>query len=335
MTNPATCIEETLVPHTAYAKALTLLDQAYRYAGTPEPTCVAVIGESRTGKSRLIEEFTANHPPMRTDAGRDNPILSVRVPAKPTVKGLVELLLNAAGDPAYSKGTVNEKTLRLETLLQNAKTNAVVLDEFQHFQDKGTLKIMHEVSDWLKILVDRTRIVLVVAGLPSCQTVISQNAQLAGRFHSPVRMPRFDWMQPNDRDEFIGILGAFHMSLCEHFDVPDFSEEELAYRFYCGTGGLIGYVSKLLRLAVRNAMDANSHTITFQGLACAHAESVWDKEAHPGITNPFDLSLSLVPTQELSINAQKIGTAISPTPNARVHSPTPARLRVGQTLAAR
>jgi len=79
-----------------------------------------------------------------------------------------------------------------------------MIDEFQHFQDKGSRRIMHHVADWLKILVDDSKVALVVAGLSSCGAVISQNEQLAGRFLSPILMPRFDWKIDNHREEFVG-----------------------------------------------------------------------------------------------------------------------------------
>ena len=63
---------------------------------------------------------------------------------------------------------------------------------------------MHHVADWLKILVDETRCALVVAGLPSCQTVIDSNEQLAGRFHAPILMPRFSWQDRNNGKSLSG-----------------------------------------------------------------------------------------------------------------------------------
>jgi hypothetical protein len=37
--------------------------------------------------------------------------------------------------------------------MQGTQTRMIMIDEFQHFYDKGTKLIIHHVTDWLKILV--------------------------------------------------------------------------------------------------------------------------------------------------------------------------------------
>ncbi len=169
-------VDNTLVPHTAFEQASSRIEQCFAYAdGASEPICIAVVGESRTGKSRVLEECFATHPQARDSEGLNIPILRVKTPSKPTVKGLAELMLRAMNDPRFDAGTENAKTIRLQTLMKNAGTRMVMIDEFQHFYDKGLHKVMHHVADWLKILVDDCKVALVVAGLPSCRAVLDQN----------------------------------------------------------------------------------------------------------------------------------------------------------------
>lgn len=109
-------VETTLVPHTAFEEARSRIEQCFIYAEkTSEPICIALVGESRTGKSRVLEECYINHPRIRTPTGLDVPILLVKTPSKPTVKGLAELMLQKMGDPKFSVGTENTKTIRLQT----------------------------------------------------------------------------------------------------------------------------------------------------------------------------------------------------------------------------
>ena len=49
--------------------------------------------------------------------------------------------------------------------MKKSGTRMVMIDEFQHFYDRGKRQIMHNVADWLKVLIDDTRTMLVVAGL--------------------------------------------------------------------------------------------------------------------------------------------------------------------------
>lgn len=310
-------VDSILVPHTAFTHALNKLDQCYAYApGASEPICLALIGESRTGKSRVIEEFCHRHPPARLKESLSMPILRVRTPSHPTVKGLVELLLGTIGDPRFASGTENAKTIRLKHLMREVSTNMVVLDEFQHFFDKGSQTVMHHVADWLKILADESRCALVVAGLPTCKAVIDQNEQLAGRFAAPIVMPRFNWTVDEDRQEFIAILQAFDEVIATVLDCPLLATDDMAFRCFCSTGGLVGILSKFLRQLVWNASVAGKKVLALTDLQEAHKQSVWSIQRETPITgqsgpvmpNPYARDFLKRHTQEeLLLWAQSVG----------------------------
>lgn len=308
-----TAVDQILVPHQAFQiakqriEAHLLAAQHYQ-----EPTCIAVVGESRTGKSRLLEHIANQYPRQRTQQGQVIPVLSIKIPSKPTVKGLVETLLREIGDPLWAKrGSENEKTERLYTLISQTKTHTAVFDEFQHFYDKVSHKVQHYLSDWLKIFVDRSGLMLIVVGLPDCMAVINQNEQLRGRFLAPIRMPRFDWQNDEDRDEFSACLESFQTAL-KRFDFPELASDGMAFRCYCATGGLIGYVAKILHQACLNAqMKIQSDmkvVITMADLARAYAEAVWSDAVTP-MMNPFTPEFDTTPIQALFDMAKHIGTA--------------------------
>ena len=328
-------VDQILVPHTAFTLAAAKIDQCFLAAdGANEPICIAVIGESRTGKSRVQEYVQSLHSIVRLEDGLVVPVFRVVTPSLPTIKNLVETMLEALGDPKFDKGTEAAKTRRLIKLLKKVRTRMVVLDEFQHFYDKGSHKVWYAVANWLKSLIDQTKVALLVAGLPSCRAVIEQNEQLRGRFMAPVNMPRFDWQDAASRAEFIAILSAFHEVLSQHFDLPVLDTEEMAFRMYCATGGLIGYLTKVLRHTVWNAVDAGTRSITLEDLAEGHKAAIWDAESTSSIPRPFERSFSVTPTVELLALIRQIGEA-SPEPER------PRRVRrkasepkLGQVLSA-
>ena len=71
MSELLTLVDNILVPHTAFKEGLRRIGQCFAYAqnGAQEPVCIAVIGESRTGKSRCAETFMRRHPTVRRDDG--------------------------------------------------------------------------------------------------------------------------------------------------------------------------------------------------------------------------------------------------------------------------
>lgn len=337
MANLETVVSNTLVPHAAFEKALRRVKQCFRYSkGRSEATCVLVCGESGTGKSRVLAEVYEENTPFRNAGGVEAPILRITLPSKPSSKGLAEEMLNALGDPLFDRGTERAKTARLRKLVESTKTKSVMIDEFQHFQDRSSLHVIQTAADWLKTLVDQTGLGLVVAGLPRCVAVLMQNEQLRRWFMAPVHMPRFSWANGDDQEEFCAILGAFQESLSAHFDIPPIGAEEMGFRAYCATGGLIGYVTKLLQQAVCNAIDDRRKIITLMHLAEAHAESICDDATLPAEPNPFSRRFIARPTEELLKRVSSIGAEAVPEP-ARVsrRSRSPPQVPLNHVLSAR
>lgn len=301
-------IESTLVPHTAFEMAMRRVRQCLTYSlKSPEPICLALVGESRTGKSRVLEETELLMPRSRTTAGAVVPILRVTAPSRPTVKGVAGLMLKALGDPKWEAGTEINRTGRLEDLLGECQTLMIMLDEFQHFFDKGTQKIFHDAADWLKTVVDHTKVTLVVSGLESCLPVLLRNEQLSGRFLAPVYMRRFNWLDDADRGEFLGILQAFNESMSPYFDMPALNGIEMAFRFWCASGGLMGHLTKFLRQAVWDACDVGTRKITLEQFEAAHKAAIWSESGVAIVDSPFDRKFSVEPTQEKVAQALTVG----------------------------
>jgi len=324
MHSPATLVDGILVHHAAFVDATRRIDNCFEFAHeAPQPICLAVIGETGTGKSRTLDACYRKHPAVRGDAGMHIPILRVTAPSKPTVKGLAEIMLEALNAPDTTRGTEIEKTRRVKILMRNTGTRVLMIDEFQHFYDKATQSIMHHVADWLKILVDDVRCVLVVAGLPTCRIVIDQNEQLARRFRAPIHLPRFSWTDVDHRQEFTRILKAFHKVLVGYFDLPLLHAESMAFRCYCAAGGLIGYLSTFLQQAVWDAIADNRKRITLEDLNIAHQRSVWDPRSFQSLSGPFGNKFETEPTVELLHQISQIGTVVPTNKPGRNHGRKP------------
>lgn len=300
-------LSQILVPHTYFTQVHDRLTQCYKHAAeSKEPTCLAIVGESGTGKTTVLEEFESKHPSYRTETGLTVPVLRLRLSSKPSVKHLLEQLLHKLGDGLYDKGTENVKLLRLIKELGHTQTVMLMLDEFQHFVDRRTERVLHHLADTLKIIVDESRLVLVVAGLPRCMAVIHQNEQLARRFLAPAEMPRFDWSKPGDRAQFAGILKVIKEALSTH-ELPNLYDADIAFRFYCATGGLVGYMVKILQQALWDASDRGSTRITLDDIQHAYQKAVWPRAPVGGLPSPFDKNLVLVPDEATLTMAKKIG----------------------------
>lgn len=294
MSSPKTIIERLIVPHAAFVEAQQQLELFFKYAAEKaEAEGLAILGESGTGKTSVLNSFADMHPRRRTSSGIVCPILRATVPSAPTVKSLAGVLLEGIGAEDHQKGTENEKTSRLKRLMVETGTCMVVIDEFQHFIDRNKKKIMREVADWLKVLIDDTRTTLVVAGLPSCRLVIDENEQLARRFSAALELPRFSWQIPAQRKQFVGILSCFNSEVQQSYNIPELHNEEMSSHLYGASGGLIGYLVKILVQTLRTAEVTNKRTIHLTDFADAYRRALWSRQWPQGTPAPFEPTFRL------------------------------------------
>lgn len=306
-TNIRNCIDNLLIPSFNFQMASKRLEQHFNNSVTAvEPLGIAVVGESRSGKSRVIDALMLKHKEDRTQEGLRVPILKVTTPAKPTVKGFVDAMLYAIGDRVKTgRETEITKTERLKLLLKQAGTTLLVIEEFQHFYDRGSHKVQHHLSDFLKNLLEETKIFLVVVGLPTSIYVINQNEQLSGRMLGVIRMQRYNWSNKDSQYEFIRILMGFKSGL-RGFKLPAIGNENIAFRFFCASGGLIGYVVKILKQAVWDAIEEDRTEITMRHLEEAFSKAIW-LEGVSVAYNPFASSFDPTPTKALMDQVARIG----------------------------
>lgn len=301
-------LKRIVIPHTAFAEAERQIEQFFAYAETKaEAEGLAIIGESGTGKTSVLKSFVSKHPQIRKEDGLWGPVLFASVPSKPTVISLVEELLDKVGDPRPGYGTENEKTRRLKKLIRETGVRIIILDEFQHFVDQGTQKVIHYVADWLKRLMDDAGSTLIISGVPSCMAVMDQNIQLARRFSAPLIMPRFSWQNPLERRQFQGIVRVFWNHLSKCYELPSFHPEDISFRFYLASGGLIGFLVNILSKAQRNCAGRGELTITVKDLHDAHMQSIWYAQRNPDLPKPFDPAFKGSPTQEVIAIASSVG----------------------------
>lgn len=309
-TDVKTLIGSQLVKHECFDYALERAVQLTRHNATDGgPVGLALVGDSRAGKTTIFKAMEQAMPSHRLADGLRKPFFYVKVPQKPTVMGLAEAILQALGDPKANRGTKINKTLRVKTLLRATETLVLGLDDLQHFVDKTTQAIQYEASDWLKEIMDETPINLLVNGLPSCLKVIRANEQLRGRFMRPITLKRFDWNDESDRKDFVGVLRQWR-ELLSMVEMPPIDEESMAFRFYCASGGLMGYNYKILRQAVWNAADADTPRITLEDLEYAHLEAV-DAGDHADVS-PFSTNFDVTNIPAQVEKAKVIGVHVEP-----------------------
>ena len=155
---------------------------------THNPPCLAILGATGTGKTRLIEEWLARNNNQRTETptGSHIPYLSISVPAKASMKGTASAFLSTRGDPNPGRGTQWNMVTRLHKLLKSCQVRMIFVDEFQHIRDSDTKLVLQAVSDFLKDIINQSGIPMILIGQPGeAEPILQANPQLSRRVGSP------------------------------------------------------------------------------------------------------------------------------------------------------
>ena len=274
-------------------KALKAIREHHAHAKfASEPEGLLIQGETGAGKTTILKLYMKDYPRTDTQETTSVPVLYARVPAPATCKQLVTKILGAIGDPAADKGTQISQTLRLKKYLEVCSVELLILDEFQHFQDRDSLKVLKTVSDWLKLLMEETGIPIVLAGLPYSHTILDAdgNEQLRRRFATRIDLEPFGYETSQERQDFRRFLNVIDdkLPLAEKSNLAD---PATALCVYEATDGVVAHVMKLVRRATVIALESNREKLTTEILAMAYEQRL--AANNPAKANPFgDIALA-------------------------------------------
>jgi hypothetical protein len=246
-----------------------------------------LLGPSGVGKTTVLEEYIRNFKAPPLGAG-SKPIIFVEVPSTPTPKSLGAAVLNAMGDKFAHRGSAEEKLFRIVVLLKGLRTELIVFDEAQHLVERRRTPT-GATTDWLKNLLNATRVAVVLAGLKRTEELLYSNEQLRRRFSATTYYDRFNIFKKGGAQSFGELLFSFQKLL----PVPtlDFVTPNMVMRFYHASYGLIDYLIMIVDRAVLLAQQSIAGEIDAAILEQAFRDEVWSLA--PDTRNPFSSEFNL------------------------------------------
>jgi Cdc6-like AAA superfamily ATPase len=251
-----------------------------------EPECMMLLGVRGSGKTTECKKYAQGFPRDVTGEKTILPVLYASIPSPTTTKSLPMKLLYSLGDPFWKNGNTTVQTLRLCGLLEDCGTEIIILDEFHNFIDGKTDRAILEISNWLKDFLNEAKKPIIVAGLPYCDVVLQANDQLERRFTVRKSLSPLGWKTAKQKATFKDFL-KYVDSRLPFEERSNLDDEELAYKFYCATNGVIDFIVKIIRRAAELAIDRNMDKLDLHVLARAYKDRLVTIE--PNRPNPFTI----------------------------------------------
>ena len=288
MNNSILAFNEKTILHTQLKTAMQAIKNTHSMSGIVG-TGMLLLGPSGVGKTRILESYTKSYLSQQNDLETKTlsrrPILSIRVPASPTPKAILEKLLTAAGHPFPTSSTQSKLEIKLQAVIKNQHVSLIILDEFQHMLKSQAQKSTRSVLNFIKVLMDENKLAVVMAGTPEALDSIQGFEELYQRFtHEHIQLQPFSIDSPEETAKFSSYLMACEKILLDLgiHSMPMTSETNLA-RIYLTSGGKLRLINRLIVKAIQSAAEKSN--LTLMDFALANTNPPLNPKL--GTFNPF------------------------------------------------
>lgn len=280
-------VNSAFVERSRLSPIVTTMDRMRRdFREKAETKCMVVVGEPGVGKSTLFEHYRdiSRVDEIITETGirRPKPVIYVELPSDATVNVCSDAILSAVmGRELRTNGRSKEG--QLETQLRVNEVELIILDDFQHAASRGREKTKSQTADFVKSITKRSRIPVVMAGLPELADLIDGNRQLQTITPYKNAIPRYQFESDGQKKAFRKFLGDLD-ALLPFDSISGFEANERSAAIFLATAGLLRPLKHLIVDAAATAIEGGAACIRDRDLHASWQAGHRDATSH---TNPF------------------------------------------------
>ena len=270
-------------------------------------------GPSRSGKTSLARALLRENMPKRDESGLQLPWGYFRVPSVPSSVVVAQQLLRSLGDASWSqRRSPVERLDRIREVADMVGLKMLIVDDLHRLVDSRGTKVQHAVADLFIDIGDETSVPFMFLGLERMAPVFNVNEQLRGRTGAAIRCLRLDWRIKSQRELFCNSVEAVTKKL--RLEMPfdhTMTDLTLAFRLYCSTGGLLGYLIKIIRVAEYERLRRMT-PMGFELLRRGVLSVVGRPASWPGRKDPFHPDFVGEVSDEALRLAAQVGREVGP-----------------------
>lgn len=249
-----------------------------------EPRHLIIAGDSGCGKTTLCDlisdEYGTRDNEFQLGIQRNITALMASVPSPVTPRSMAVNMLRALGEEGRIHGNCQELTNRLIFQFKQSDVRALFLDEQQHLFSlglggkRGPSTRLREAMDWVKSIINKTKLTFVMMGMPQLLDLIDADPQMARRFSHVFYLKPFDCPEADESDIAAFADDLLMSAVCDlpYFDnFEEFSKNlQNAKALYVATGGIPSRIKTLVIGAACLAHNHKHRHITMQHFTHAY-----------------------------------------------------------------
>lgn len=286
--------ENTVIPHLRLKEAKQQIRLLHRRCKRHskdkrqqlKARALLILGGAGAGKSTVFDDYMIDYPDLTfekvengeidltqfpdvtIDMLRDadvRKIVLVEAPKKTTQRALVAAILGAYGYKARDSWNTDDIIKQIAFYAAETRTEMIFIDEGHHMVSETNEELTEDVSEFIKSLLNRVKVQIVITGLPRLQQ-LKNYAQLNRRLRPQMVLTPYDWTTRGGRVAFGALLDIFEMML-KLPEPSNLKAHNNAKRIYVATGGRVGIISKYLSEALSLALSRGLSSVTLDLLA--------------------------------------------------------------------
>lgn len=257
--------------HSDFSNALSAIEESMQMSQmNNQSTGCLLLGHGGVGKSTICKLIKSRYKSYKSiESNMEKlivPAFYFPVPSPITIKSLAVRMLEELGCTDH-RGTSEQLNYRLRILLNECKTQLIMLDEFHHIYSSSAQKnkTSENVANWIKTLVDETKICICLIGLPNIQENLFIDSQLARRFPRVLKLNPLTLDTNHEKGTLRPFLKQTSIYMSKNFNIsfdPDITSNDLLKRIFLATSGYQAYVMQLIYQSCLCALNHNRFVVS-------------------------------------------------------------------------